>query len=200
MKGQTGCAISNARADIPLQPRTVLRTLGLMRFVIAFAVWLCMGVAISMAQEQEGKLMDRLLRPDMSLQNAAQTKQFSTGGAAPAKAARTKTFHFAQRARTRSYTGVRNFDSAEFQTRTSPDRNRPSTIPQRQAPETASRFTTASYSRVHAAPDAQKTAASSAFGERHRSFLVRGKSQKALSAQDRPLTLDEVRELLNKNK
>jgi hypothetical protein len=33
-----------------------------------------------------------------------------------------------------------------------------------------------------------------------RPFLVRGKSQKALSAQDRPLSIDDVRELLNKNK
>ena len=33
-----------------------------------------------------------------------------------------------------------------------------------------------------------------------RPFLVRGKSQKALSQQDRPLSIDEVRELLNKNK
>ena len=31
-------------------------------------------------------------------------------------------------------------------------------------------------------------------------FLGQGKSQKALHAQDRPLTIDEVRELLNKNK
>jgi hypothetical protein len=33
-----------------------------------------------------------------------------------------------------------------------------------------------------------------------RPFLAHGKSQKALSAQDRALTIDEVRELLNKNK
>ena len=33
-----------------------------------------------------------------------------------------------------------------------------------------------------------------------RPFLVQGKSQKALSQQDKPLTIDQVRELLNKNK
>lgn len=31
-------------------------------------------------------------------------------------------------------------------------------------------------------------------------FLDRGKSQKALSARDKPLTIEQVRELLNKNK
>jgi hypothetical protein len=34
----------------------------------------------------------------------------------------------------------------------------------------------------------------------NRPFLDRGKSQKALSAHDTPLTLEQVRELLNKNK
>jgi hypothetical protein len=33
-----------------------------------------------------------------------------------------------------------------------------------------------------------------------RPFLGRGKSQKALSARDTPLTVEQVRELLNKNK
>ena len=34
----------------------------------------------------------------------------------------------------------------------------------------------------------------------NRPFLGRGKSQKALSARDTPLTIEQVRELLNKNK
>ena len=34
----------------------------------------------------------------------------------------------------------------------------------------------------------------------NRPFLGRGKSQKALNAQDTPLTIEQVRELLNKNK
>jgi hypothetical protein len=34
----------------------------------------------------------------------------------------------------------------------------------------------------------------------NRRFLGQGKSQKALSQQNRPLTIEEVRELLNKNK
>jgi len=34
----------------------------------------------------------------------------------------------------------------------------------------------------------------------NRPFLGQGKSQKALSAQDTPLTLEQVRELLNKSK
>ena len=33
-----------------------------------------------------------------------------------------------------------------------------------------------------------------------RAFLDKGKSQKALSQQSKPLTIEQVRELLNKNK
>ncbi len=45
-----------------------------------------------------------------------------------------------------------------------------------------------------------KAVESFAFAEGSRPFLVRGKSQKALSQQDTPLTVEQVRELLNKNK
>jgi hypothetical protein len=34
----------------------------------------------------------------------------------------------------------------------------------------------------------------------NRPFLAQGKSQKSLHAHDQPLTIDEVRQLLNKNK
>jgi len=34
----------------------------------------------------------------------------------------------------------------------------------------------------------------------NRPFLDKGKSQKSLSAQNKPLTIEQVRELLNKNK
>ncbi|MBA2744260.1 MAG: hypothetical protein H0U43_08155, partial [Chthoniobacterales bacterium] len=56
------------------------------------------------------------------------------------------------------------------------------------------------YSGVRPAFDAQKAVATSEFDDARRPFLVQGKSQKSLSAKDEPLTLEQVRELLNKNK
>ncbi len=52
---------------------------------------------------------------------------------------------------------------------------------------------------THQTIDARKTVATSNYSDT-RPFLVHGKSEKSLSAPNRPMTIDEVRELLNKNK
>jgi hypothetical protein len=49
------------------------------------------------------------------------------------------------------------------------------------------------------AQQADKTAASRSFAG-NRPFLDKGKSQKALDRKNPPLTIEQVRELLNKNK
>src|SRR5207237_6548099 len=49
------------------------------------------------------------------------------------------------------------------------------------------------------APQSDKKVASHAYAE-NRPFLDQGKSQKSLNRQNAPLTIDQVRELLNKNK
>ena len=53
--------------------------------------------------------------------------------------------------------------------------------------------------RIRAAPESTTLAAVREFPHT-RPFLARGKSQKALQAYNRPLTIEEVRELLNKSK
>jgi hypothetical protein len=52
---------------------------------------------------------------------------------------------------------------------------------------------------VRAAPESTTTAAVREFPD-NRPFPGRGKSQKALQAYNRPLTIEQVRELLNKSK
>ena len=54
-------------------------------------------------------------------------------------------------------------------------------------------------SGVRDAPQAGKKIASRAYAGT-RPFLDEGKSQKSLNQQNAPLTIDQVRELLNKNK
>jgi hypothetical protein len=49
------------------------------------------------------------------------------------------------------------------------------------------------------ASQSDKKVASHAYAE-NRPFLDQGKSQKSLNRQNAPLTIDQVRELLNKNK
>lgn len=60
-------------------------------------------------------------------------------------------------------------------------------------------YSTQMYGDIRTARDATKPVTTSNYPA-SRPFVLQGKSQKSLSAQDHPLTIDEVRELLNKNK
>lgn len=172
-----------------------------MRVLFLLTALLCLRAREATAQEQEGKLMDRLLKPDMTLQNGAQTKHFDVSGAAITKVAPTKTFHYSTRSLTKSYGGVRNFSAREFHTTTSAYQRRKANVGVgRKLVEARPPYSTGSYSGVRPVNDAQKIAPTSEFAENRRAFLVRGKSQKMLSAKDQPLTLEQVRDLLNKNK
>lgn len=152
------------------------------------------------AQVQERKLLDRLLKPDMSLQNRAQDKQFTPGGATLGRQARTKSFRVADRRPEKQLRANRTFTAKDFTAARSRYGAKEAKLPS--SPRIAgldvpySTPNDAAASRV--APDGAKSVETSGFSET-RPFLVRGKSQKALSAQDRPLTIDQVRELLNKN-
>lgn len=151
------------------------------------------------AQEQERKLIDRLLKPDTALQNPAEQKQFIPRGATATKQARTKAFYVASRAPEKEFsTGI--FRTRQFGTTSSLYQNAEANLSTRtQIAKADVRYRTASYRDVRAAREATKTAESPEFAGT-RPFLIQGKSQKALSQQDRPLTIDQVRELLNKNK
>src|SRR5437868_15442816 len=52
---------------------------------------------------------------------------------------------------------------------------------------------------VHTVHDSNRIAQSGSFAGKH-PYLDKGKSQKSLNQKNEPLTIDEIRELLNKNK
>ncbi|MFN2474774.1 MAG: hypothetical protein ABR526_00330 [Chthoniobacterales bacterium] len=169
-------------------------------FILA-ALVVAAVAATARAQEQEGKLMTRLLKPDMSLQNGAESKKFVVRGSTATSRVPTKTFQFISRIFARNFTGTRAVKPQEFHTNTSRFQRAEANLHTRNAPtENGVSYRTSAYSGVTAAPDAAKAISTAAYSEDQRAFLVRGKSQKSLSAQDRPLTIEEVRELLNKNK
>ena len=157
------------------------------------------GAAHAQEQEQERKLMDRLLKPDMSLQNSVQQKEFVLRGTAPTKQAPSKVFHVAgRRPEKRFSTG--GFRTKDFGTKASRYQDAPATLSTRtQIAKADVPYETPAYRDTRTARDVDKSAAVSEF-DGTRPFLIQGKSQKILSQQDRPLTIDEVRELLNKNK
>jgi hypothetical protein len=149
---------------------------------------------VSYAQEQERKLVDRLLSPNPKLANPDQNKKFVGGVEAPVRSAATKSFYVSEKSLSKTFVADRSAPTTSFRTRNySTQTAVVPTLPR-----------TRSYQAKQArdiSPSAYSTKkyATRDFGG-NRPFLEQGKSQKALHAQDRPLTIDEVRELLNKNK
>ena len=175
-----------------------VRTFAAVRTRLMIAL-IFVGVTAAQAQEQERKLLDRLLKPDMSLQSTDQTKQFVASGEVMTKKAPTRWFFLKQRTTEKQFAGVKQYQPKEFATTRSrfaeqeadtSTRNKLTKVDQPYA-------TTAYVTRD--AHDNNKVSETSDYSG-VRPFLVKGKSQKSLSAQDRPMTIDEVRELLNKNK
>ena len=175
-----------------------IRTVPGVRTILTAAVFLATAAASS-AQQQERKLIDRLLRPDMSLQNEAQDKQFTATGAISTKKATTKSFYVTSRSPEKEYTNVRSVGVKGFRTKESPlAQQKANTASRTKSVRIDDLYPTSAYA-TRAAVDAERTVEVSNYSGT-RPFLGRGKSQKALSAQDRPLTIEQVRELLNKNK
>lgn len=152
------------------------------------------------AQDQEKKLVDRLLKPDMALQNEAQNKKFvGDGSASMNKRATIGTFFFHQKSHTKSF-GTRDFSTSQFYSQTYQNK--------RSAYEVSSQQTLTNSKAAYAnqtargvgnAPQSGKKVSSHAYGG-NRPFLGQGTNQKSLSKKNDPLTIEQVRELLNKNK
>ncbi len=172
-----------------------------MRAPFLCLILLGLGALPAHAQVQEKKLIDRLLEPDMSLKNSAQNKQFKFEGAAPTtKQARTKSFYVADRPREKKFTGIRIFGTTFFATKAARDNNARANLDTRNKLKTPQiPATTAAYATSKNLSGTQKKYQTRDF-DGTRPFLVRGKSQKSLNAQNPPMTIDQVRELLNKNK
>ena len=145
--------------------------------------------------------MDRLLQPDMSLQNNMQTKQFRISGAATTKQARTKEFYVTQRPAEKTFTPPKQYHAPTFDLRKIHFGTRKATLAtQTVIPKTDVPYATPRYAGAKSAKLVDKVDDHVEYSESSRAFLVQGKSQKSLSAKNRPMTIDQVRELLNKNK
>lgn len=167
--------------------------------VSLFLLYLTICSGVSRAQEQENKLVDRLLKPDMTLANPAQNKQFNGTGSTPVeKKFEAKTFYSGNERTTKSFTGEKEYSAKSFTadkfTRTEKTANASG-----EPTYAGLKFATGSSSLVRTAADQSKTAPTRDYAG-NRSFQGEGTRQKILSQQDKPLTIDEIRELLNKSK
>lgn len=150
------------------------------------------------AQEQENKLVDRILRPDMSLANSAQNKKFvAAEGTSIDRKFETKSFYSGQERSAKPFGGIRNFFARTFGAkRFSHDQT--ATIANTQSAYANRQAQTKTSSLVRTAPEQNQTAETKAYAD-NRPFLAKGTRQEMLSKQNHPMTIDEVRELLNKN-
>src|SRR5206468_9734082 len=90
------------------QPRVVGRP---------FAVCIVLAILICSAcgQDQERKLIDRLLKPDMALQNDAQSKTFAGDGSASInKRVSVGSFYVHQQTSSKNFSGTRDFVTSPF--------------------------------------------------------------------------------------
>src|SRR5881392_1772301 len=176
------------------QPR-VVRT--------SFAVWLLLTAALCCvrAQDQEKKLLDRLLKPDMTLQNDAQNKKFSGDGSVSInKRAHVGTFFVHQKPSSKNYSGTRDFSTTPFYSQTYRGGRTAFEVSSQQTfPNSKATWGSQTAHGVRDAPQPGKKVASRAYAG-NRPFLNEGTNQKSLNRQNEPLTIEQVRELLNKNK
>jgi hypothetical protein len=164
-------------------------------FVLFLAALLC-----ARAQDQERKLVDRLLRPDMSLQNSEQKKKFIADRTSVNRKATVGTFYVEKKSNSKTFSGTREFSALEFNSRSfHGSRSAFQHFSQQVNGNSERVYPTQTARGPRAAPQSGKKVASRAYAE-NRPFLEEGKSQKSLNRQNAPLTIEQVRELLNKNK
>ena len=151
-------------------------------------------------QDQERKLIDRLLRPDMELKNDAQSKKFIADRKAVNKQANISTFHVQREITPGRFSGTKKLSAPEHGTGRFPgEKCQANTNSRCEIVNVDCQLPMKLTSAVHAIHDSNRVAQSGEFTGK-RPFLDHGKSQKSLYQKNKPLTIDEVRELLNKNK
>jgi hypothetical protein len=190
-----------ARPSIfPLQASADFGTFSDVRMFVAFLT-LFIGVFPIFAQEQESKLVNRLLKPNTSLANSAQNKKFvATGVNSFEKRIPARAFYSQERTLTKTFSGEQTFTPRQFAARHFRAGDSSANLATRsQLTKNDKIISTPPTPGTRVAPE---SAASSPVREfaGNRPFLDRGKSEKALAAHHTPLTIEQVRELLNKSK
>ncbi|PYI96492.1 MAG: hypothetical protein DME98_12070 [Verrucomicrobia bacterium] len=152
-------------------------------------------------QEQERKLVDRLLKPDMSLKNDAQNKKFiGDRTSSMNKRATVETFYVEKKSNSKSFLAIGQFFAKHFNSHPfHSGRSAFNTSSQQAIGNSRSAYANQTAHGIRDVPQSDKKVAVRDYAG-NRPFLDEGKSQKSLNQQNAPLTVDQVRELLNKNK
>jgi len=164
----------------------------------AVVLTLLFGFSVNaVAQDQETKLVNRLLRPNTELQNEQQGKKFQFYDRTSSKSANVRSYYVQDRRLTKNFMASRRFDARTAPVQDFHAAKSTAYIGSRNAVPNAE-YRTSSSRLVRAAYDSNKRSDGRDF--QTNKFEARGKSQKAIGSQNHAMTIDEVRELLNKNK
>jgi hypothetical protein len=151
-------------------------------------------------QDQEKKLVDRLLRPNMDLHNTAQNKKFVADSSSINKRATVGTFYVRQKPNQKNFSATGEFATQQFNSQAFHSRRNIFHFSSQQTgANSRSSYADQSASGVRDAGQLAKKVSTRQYAE-NRPFLDEGKGQKSLNRQNAPLTIEQVRELLNKNK
>ncbi len=163
-------------------------------------IFCCLVFAVgAQAQEQESKMMDRMMRPNMELSNPAQQKQFTAvEGVSVDKKFESKDFYPGHEHVTKEFSGTRSFLSRVFGTGKYARAEKAAEY--RKSADLA--FASAEFSNkksamVKESSFAQKSSATRDYSD-NKPFLAKGTRQKQLSQEQHAMSIDEVRDLLNK--
>jgi hypothetical protein len=136
----------------------------------------------------------------MTLQSSEQKKEFIADRTSINKKATVGTFYVEKKSKSKTFLGTRELSTRQFNSRTFPgSRSAFQNSSQHAMGDSRGAYPTQSARGPRDASQSDKKVASRAYAE-NRPFLDQGKSQKSLNRQNAPLTIDQVRELLNKNK
>jgi hypothetical protein len=156
-------------------------------------------VPTSQAQQQESSLVDRLLRPNMELQNKAYDKKFVASNAVVERRGTVGTFYLQPNRAEKSFADERAYSAKQYTPRSSNSGSRTVSSSQNRSANLSASIGTSPVHDVRDAYEGHNAVTGRDYADQHQ-FNARGKSQKSLDRQSPPLTIDQVRELLNKNK
>jgi hypothetical protein len=168
--------------------------------------WICLLLGLTtfstfaQAQEQENKLVDRLLRPNMELSNPAQNRKFTTvEGTSVDKEFEAKQFYSGKESTSKTFWGGKSFLSKTFGTGEYARAEAAANATANAEIAYASQFADKKSSVGRKSSFAEKKTQGKDYAD-NRPFLGQGTRQKILSQQNHAMTIDEVRDLLNKSK
>lgn len=169
--------------------------------LLLLAALTLLGGSAGWAQEQESVAMQRMLKPDMTLKYSDADRKFATSATVGGKQAVVRTFPFSHAAglpgdgvfHAKAFAGSKTFQTGTFATK-----------PAREASISAEGQDKTFAVRAVAVrefPQANKTATTQGYRDGAKPFLVKGKRQDTIDdlLSTKQMTIDQVRELLNKN-